>query len=128
MKSRRLGLALIVAVIVSITATYLLYSRIKRQYAVNSLPIQIVVASKALEPGTPLSADNLTLMNWPANIPLGRIVPQAGRVERPAGDVSDCHPGTNTRSVIGRSRSDRRPNGKDSRWHARGGSDHQRIE
>lgn len=70
MKNRRLGLALIVAVIISITATFLLYSRIKRQYALNAQPIKIVVASKALEPGTPLAADNLTLMDWPANVPL----------------------------------------------------------
>ncbi len=70
MKNRRLGLALIVAVIVSITATFLLYSRIKRQYALNTQPIKIVVASKALEPGTQLSADNLTLMDWPSNVPL----------------------------------------------------------
>ena len=70
MKNRRLGLALVVAVIVSITATFLLYSRIKRQYALNAQPVKVVVASKALEPGTALSADNLTLMDWPANVPL----------------------------------------------------------
>ncbi len=70
MKNRRLGLALVIAVIVSVTATFLLYSRIKRQYGLNAKPIKVVVASKALEPGTALSPDNLMLMDWPANIPL----------------------------------------------------------
>jgi pilus assembly protein CpaB len=77
MKNRRLGLALVIAVIISVTATFFLYSRIKRQYALNAQPIKIVVASQALEPGTPLSADNLTLMDWPSNIPL------AGSFRRP---------------------------------------------
>ena len=70
MKNRRLGLALVVAVIVSITATFLLYSRIKRQYALNAQPVKVVVTSKAMEAGTALSAENLTVMDWPANVPL----------------------------------------------------------
>jgi hypothetical protein len=36
MKNRRLGLALVIAVIISVTATFFLYSRIKRQYALNA--------------------------------------------------------------------------------------------
>ena len=104
MKNRRLGLALVIAVIVSVTATFLLYSRIKRQYAMNAQPIKIVVASKALEPGTALSADNLGLMDWPANVPLpgsfrkpeelnGRLVMFPIAVQEPIRDQVLAAPG-----------------------------------
>ena len=104
MKNRRLGLALMVAVIASVAATFFLYSRIKRQYALNAQPIQIVVASKALEPGTPLSPDNLTLMNWPSNIPLegsfrkpeelnGRLVMYPIAIQEPIRDQLLAAPG-----------------------------------
>jgi len=104
MKNRRLGLALMVAVIASVAATFFLYSRIKRQYALNAQPIQIVVASKALEPETPLSPDNLTLMNWPSNIPLegsfrkpeelnGRLVMYPIAIQEPIRDQLLAAPG-----------------------------------
>ena len=32
--------------------------------------IKVVVAAKPLDTGTPLTADDLTLMDWPSNVPL----------------------------------------------------------
>jgi pilus assembly protein CpaB len=58
------------ALVVSVIATSFLYSHIKRQYATSTRSIKIVAAARALEPGKPLTAEDLTLSNWPANAPL----------------------------------------------------------
>ena len=55
----------------------LLYSRIKRQYAAMSQPVKIVAAAHALEPGTSLTADSLTQIDWPVNLPLDGSITQA---------------------------------------------------
>ena len=104
MKNRRLGLALIVAVIVSVTATFLLYSRIKRQYAAECAAYQDCGCLQGAGTGTPLSADNLTLMDWPANVPLdgsfrkpeevnGRLVMFPIAVQEPIRDQVLAAPG-----------------------------------
>jgi len=77
MKNRRLGLALFLALVVSLIVTFFLYTRIKRQYAATTRPIKVVAAAKPLEPGKPLVADDLTLADWPVNVPL------AGAVNKP---------------------------------------------
>src|SRR5271169_198518 len=58
------------ALVVSVVVTFFLYTHIKRQYAMTSRPIKIVAAARPLEPGQPLTAEDLTLANWPANVPL----------------------------------------------------------
>ncbi len=70
MKNRRLGLALFMALVVSLVVTFFLYTRIKRQYAQTTQPIKVVAASRELEPGKPLTADDLKVMDWPVNVPL----------------------------------------------------------
>jgi len=58
------------ALVVSVIVTSFLYSHIKRQYAMTSRPIKIVAAARPLEPGKPLTPEDLTLANWPANVAL----------------------------------------------------------
>jgi pilus assembly protein CpaB len=69
MKTGRLGIALVMALVVSLVVTYVLYGHIKRQYEGAQL-IKVVAASKPLDTGTPITADALTLMDWPANAPM----------------------------------------------------------
>jgi pilus assembly protein CpaB len=68
MKNYRIAVALVVALVVSLGITAYLYSHIKRQY--GGALIQVVIASKPMDTGTPLSPDNLTLVNWPSSVPL----------------------------------------------------------
>jgi pilus assembly protein CpaB len=65
------------ALVVSVVVTFFLYTRIKRQYATSARPIKIVAAARPLEPGKPLTADDLTLANWPVSVPL------SGSVDKP---------------------------------------------
>jgi Flp pilus assembly protein CpaB len=58
------------ALVVSVIVTSFLYTHIKRQYAMTARPIKIVAAARPLDPGKPLTAEDLTLANWPANVPL----------------------------------------------------------
>src|SRR5271157_2502913 len=69
MKTGRLGIALLIALCVSLIVTYFLYSHLKRQYG-NAQLIKVVAAAKPLDTGTPITADDLTLMDWPSNAPL----------------------------------------------------------
>ena len=62
------------ALVVSLVVTFFLYTRIKRQYAQTTQPIKIVATSKALEPGKPLTAEDLMLVDWPVNVPLSGAV------------------------------------------------------
>ena len=73
MKSRRLGLALVLALLVSLVATYFLYSRMKRQINRSGL-VRIVASAKPLEAGTLLTADQLMLVDWPTSLPLDGTV------------------------------------------------------
>ena len=69
MKTGRLGIALLMALVVSLVVTFFLYNRIKRQYG-NTQLMKIVAAAKPLDTGTPLAAGDLSLMDWPSNAPL----------------------------------------------------------
>ena len=57
------------ALVISVVATYFLYSRIKRQFT-KPVSHQVVASTVPLEPGTLLAADQLTLVEWPTNLPL----------------------------------------------------------
>jgi len=57
------------AFVVSIVVTFFLYRHIKRLYSGSQL-IKVVVAAKPLDTGTPLSAADLTLIDWPSNAPI----------------------------------------------------------
>lgn len=77
MDIRRILLALFVALLLSAGATYFLYSRIRGQRAIRPATTRVVVASRALNAGTPLTADTLTVAEWPASVPI------TGAVTRP---------------------------------------------
>src|SRR5712672_1507597 len=75
MGSRRLGFALIAALVISLGITSIFYMRITRtQAASRPKTKRIVAAAVALQPGTPITAENLTEINWPENVPLEGLI------------------------------------------------------
>lgn len=70
MDVRRLAIALIVALVVSAGATYVVYKRLRSQTAARPTTVKIVAATNALQAGAALTSDNVSLLDWPANIPL----------------------------------------------------------
>lgn len=70
MDARRLSLALLIALVLSGGATYLLYSHIRSQKPAGPATIRVVAATQQLQAGSPLTADNLHVVDWPASMPL----------------------------------------------------------
>src|SRR6266581_4590436 len=75
MGTRRLGFALVAALVISLGITSIFYVRITRTQA-SSRPKtkSVVAAAVALQPGTPITAENLTEINWPENVALEGLV------------------------------------------------------
>ncbi|HWR35683.1 MAG TPA: Flp pilus assembly protein CpaB [Clostridia bacterium] len=69
MDSRRIGLALLLAVVVAAGSTYFFYSRLRAERSQNKVT-QIVAAAKALPAGSPIGADGVVMVNWPADMKL----------------------------------------------------------
>lgn len=57
------------ALLISVVATYLLYSRVKRQFD-KPASHQVVATAVPVEAGTVLTAEQLVLVEWPTNLPL----------------------------------------------------------
>lgn len=75
MGTRRLGLALFAAVIISIVITSIFYVKVTRQQmAARPQMRRVIAAAAALQPGAPLTADNLTEINWPANVSVDGLI------------------------------------------------------
>lgn len=75
MGTRRLGFALVAALIISIAITSFFYVRVTRQQTAAHPETKLVVAAKtALQPGAPLTADNLTEINWPVNVSVEGLI------------------------------------------------------
>jgi pilus assembly protein CpaB len=75
MGTRRLGLALAAALVISLGVTSVFYVRITRSQASARPQIRRVVAAKvALQPGTPIPAENLTEIDWPRNVALDGLI------------------------------------------------------
>lgn len=72
MKTGRLGIALLMALVASLVVTYFLYRHIKQVYSGAQL-VKVVVTNKPLDTGTPITPADLTLMDWPANAPLDGV-------------------------------------------------------
>ena len=47
-----------------------LYSQVRKQFARRTQPTKLAAAAVDLQPGTVLTAANLTLVDWPTNIPV----------------------------------------------------------
>jgi pilus assembly protein CpaB len=75
MGARRLGLALAAALVVSLGVTSVFYVRITRaQSGAKPQTRRVVAAKVALQPGTPVAAENLTEIDWPRNVALGGLI------------------------------------------------------
>lgn len=70
MDARRISFALLVALVISAGATYLLYSRIRSQRAATPTTILLVAPKESLSAGTALTQDNVRLIGWPASHPV----------------------------------------------------------
>jgi pilus assembly protein CpaB len=75
MGTRRLGLALVAALVISLIMTSLFYVRITRtQGSARPRTKQVVAAAVALQPGAPIAAENLTEISWPETVPLEGLI------------------------------------------------------
>jgi pilus assembly protein CpaB len=71
MNRNRALIALVVAIVIAVIASRFVYRQIQKASAVKPLPVsQIVVASRPLALGTPLTAQDLALITWPDSTPL----------------------------------------------------------
>jgi pilus assembly protein CpaB len=75
MGTRRLVFAVIAALVISLGITSVFYMRITRTQA-SSRPKtkRIVAAAVALQPGSPIAAENLTEIDWPENVSLEGLI------------------------------------------------------
>jgi pilus assembly protein CpaB len=75
MGTRRLGFALVAALVISLVMTSVFYARITRtQASASPKTKRIIAAAVALQPGTPITAENLTEIDWPVNVPLEGLI------------------------------------------------------
>jgi pilus assembly protein CpaB len=75
MGTRRLGFALFAALMISIGITSVFYVRVMRQQASTRSKVKrVIAAAAALPPGTAITAQNLTEISWPANVPLEGLI------------------------------------------------------
>src|SRR5437870_1181888 len=71
MGTQRLGFALVAALVISLGITSVFYARITRtQASARPKTKRIIAAGVALQPGAPITAENLTEIDWPVNVPL----------------------------------------------------------
>lgn len=70
MDIRRISLALLIALVLSAGATYLLYTRIQSQRIAAPATVRVVAAVDELPAGTPLTPQNLKVVQWPSSMPL----------------------------------------------------------
>src|SRR2546427_6590441 len=75
MGTRRLGFALLAALVISLGISSVFYVRITRtQASTRPNTKRVVAAAVALQPGAPITAENLTEINWPVNVPLEGLI------------------------------------------------------
>src|SRR5437762_14341194 len=75
MGTRRLGVALAAALVISVIVTSFFYIRITRAQAGDRPKTKRVVAAAVLlQPGSPVTADKLTEISWPDNVPLDGLI------------------------------------------------------
>lgn len=75
MGTRRLGFALFAALLISIAVTSFFYIHLTRKQAGAKPQIKhVIAAATTLQPGSPLTAENLTEINWPATVSLEGLI------------------------------------------------------
>jgi pilus assembly protein CpaB len=61
--------------VISIAITSIFYIRVTRAQSSNAPSTRrVIAAAVAVQPGVPLTAENLTEINWPANVPLEGLI------------------------------------------------------
>jgi pilus assembly protein CpaB len=70
MNSKRIALALVLAVAIAGVVSYAFYARLRAQQAASCTVVKVVAATKPLTAGSPISADSVALIDWPASMPL----------------------------------------------------------
>src|SRR6266581_3643859 len=94
MGTRRLGFALLAALVISLSISSVFYVRITRtQASTRPNTKRVVAAAVALQQGAPITAENLTEINWPVNVPLEGLIEKkqdaAGHVLMYAGAANE---------------------------------------
>lgn len=75
MGTRRFGIALVAALIISLVVTSGFYVRISHQQGSGQPQTKrVVAAASSLQPGTPLTAENLIDIDWPLNLPMEGLI------------------------------------------------------
>src|SRR6266436_1323539 len=75
MGTRRLGFALVAALVISLGIASVFYARITRtQASARPKTKRVIAAAVALQPGAPAIAENLTEIDWPVNVPLEGLI------------------------------------------------------
>jgi pilus assembly protein CpaB len=75
MGTRRLGVALAAALVISVIITSFFYIRISHaQAGASPKTKRVMAAAVQLQPGSPVTADKLTEINWPDNVPLDGLI------------------------------------------------------
>jgi len=70
MNSKRIALAVVLATVIAGVVCFAFYSRLRKQQAESCTVIKVVAASKPISAGSPIAADSVTLIDWPASMPL----------------------------------------------------------
>jgi len=69
--TRRLGIAIAFALFLSLCVTGLFYFRFTRQQAANRAKmVRVVAAAAEIQPGVPVPAASLKLIDWPTSVPV----------------------------------------------------------
>ncbi len=71
--TRRIGLALLAALVISAAITSVFYVKVAKKQA-HPATRKVVVAAAAIQPGIPVTDGNLTEAEWPLNIPLEGMI------------------------------------------------------
>jgi len=77
--SRRLGVALVAALVISIGVTSLFYFRVARQQKAAPKVKRVLAAAVALQPGTPVAAESLTEIDWPEVVIIEGLIDQKNK-------------------------------------------------
>jgi pilus assembly protein CpaB len=70
MNSKRIVLAFVLALAIAAIVSYGFYTRIQSQRAEQLKTIKVVAATRPLSAGSPITADSVALIDWPASMPI----------------------------------------------------------
>ena len=68
MNPKRIVLAVVLAMLIAGVVTYAFYARVRMQRSDNFKTVKVVAATKPLTAGSPITADSVALVDWPANL------------------------------------------------------------